>query len=154
MNYLAALLLYQIKDEVKAFWCLIDLLYRKNWRMIYDDSTPKLINLLDLVKMRLQKEDPQLFKHLEEEDVSMVAAFSPIFIALYIYQIPLEIAVRIFECFLFEGEKALLKVLFKMLAHKRKKIMELKEFELLQYLRTDMVIECIRELKIGQLLDY
>ena len=46
MNYLAALLLIHIKDEVKAFWCFVNLLFRKNWRMIYDNNTPKLMNLL------------------------------------------------------------------------------------------------------------
>lgn len=50
MNYVAALLLIYIKDETKSFWCLTNLLHRKNWRMIYNDNTPKLINLLDLVR--------------------------------------------------------------------------------------------------------
>lgn len=42
----------------------------------------------------------------------MAAAFSPIFITLYIYQIPLNIAIRVFELFMLEGEIVLLKVLF------------------------------------------
>lgn len=89
MNYLAAVLLLYIEDEVKVFWCMVSLLFRKNWREIYNDNTPKLMNLLDLVKQRLDKDDKELLLHLENEDLSMAAAFSPIFITLFIYQVPL-----------------------------------------------------------------
>jgi hypothetical protein len=65
MNYLAAVLLIYIDDEVKAFWCLFYILFRKNWRKVYDDNTPKLMNLLDLVKNKLLKTDIKLFNHLE-----------------------------------------------------------------------------------------
>jgi len=66
MNYVAAILLIEIKDEVKAFWCLINLLHKKNWRMIYNTNTPKLVNLLDIVRDRVAKDDPILLKHIEE----------------------------------------------------------------------------------------
>lgn len=84
MNFVAAMLLINIKDEEKSFWCLVYLLHRRNWRMIYNHDTPKLINLLDLVRERFEKEDPKLLDYLEREDLSMVAAFSPIFISLFI----------------------------------------------------------------------
>jgi hypothetical protein len=112
------------------------------------------MNLLDLVKQKLYKEDPVLLDHLEEQDLSMAAAFSPVFITLFIYQIPLEIATRIFEFFILDGEMALLKVLFKMLDHKRDKMLELTESELQNYLRTNLIVECVQELTIDQLLNY
>jgi hypothetical protein len=90
MNYLASLLLINIKDENKAFWCLVYLLHRRNWRQIYNHETPKLISLLHLVEERLEKDDPILYNHLIKNDLSMVAAFSPFFITLYIYRIPIE----------------------------------------------------------------
>ncbi len=88
MNYLTAMLLLYIEDETKAFWCLVYLLHRKNWRQIYSHNTPKLHNLLELVTTRLEREDPELLEHLEACDLSMVAAFSPLFITLYIYKVP------------------------------------------------------------------
>lgn len=60
MNYLAALLLIEIKDEIKVFWCLFSLLFKRNWRMIFDLNTPKLMNLLSLINDRLSKDDPVL----------------------------------------------------------------------------------------------
>ena len=142
MNYLAALLLIEIKDEVKVFWCLFSLLFKRNWRMIYDVNTPKLMNLLSLINDRLSKDDPQLLTHLKNEDLSLGAAFSPVFITLFVYQVPLPIATRIFECFILDGEIALIKILLRMLYSKRDTILSLRECELLTYLRSGMIIEC------------
>jgi hypothetical protein len=85
MNYLAAILLMHIGDEVKAFWCFVYILYRKNWRMVYDNSTPKLISLLDIVRDRLDKHEPELLHHMENQLVSLEGAFSPMFLTLFIY---------------------------------------------------------------------
>jgi hypothetical protein len=78
---------------------------------------------LNLVENRLKKGDKELYNHFIECDLSMVAAFSPIFITIYIYRVPLNIATRIFETFIVEGETALIKILFKMLQHKKSKIL-------------------------------
>jgi hypothetical protein len=78
----------------------------------------------------------------------MVTAFSPIFISLGVYQVPLEIATRIFEYFMVEGETTFLKIIFNMLHYKRKKILSLKESSLMQYMRTDIIVECVEELTL------
>lgn len=101
------------------------------------------MNLLELVKERLTKEDPLLLDYLLRHDLSMEASFSPLFITLYIYRVPLKIATRIFESFIVEGESVLLKILFKMLEHKRSNIMNMNEEELLNYMRTQIIVECI-----------
>lgn len=106
------------------------------------------MNLLGLVEDRLKKEIPLLYNHFISSDLSMVAAFSPIFITCYIYRVPLEIATRIFETFIVEGETALVKILFKMLYHKKEKIMALSDVELLEYLRSGIIVECVAELSI------
>ena len=62
------------------------------------------MNLLAVAKERLLREDPVLLEYLERNDLSMEAAFSPLFITLYIYRIPLTIATRIFEAFILDGE--------------------------------------------------
>lgn len=154
MNYLAAILLIEIRDEIKVFWCLFTLLFKRNWRMIYDINTPKLMNLLDLINDRLSKDDPALIVHLKEQDLSLGAAFSPVFITLFIYQVPIPIATRIFECFILDGEIALIRVLLRMLYCKRDRILELKECELLNYLRSGMIVECVSEMQIEELISY
>ena len=62
-------------------------------------------------------------QHLTENDFSVGAAFSPLFITLYIYEIEHDYAMRIFESFILDGEQALLRVLYKMIELKQNKIL-------------------------------
>jgi hypothetical protein len=59
---------------------------------------------------------------------------------------------RIFEFFILEGEKALLNILFRMLDLRGEKLITLVEIELMQYLRTDIINECILQYGICSLL--
>jgi hypothetical protein len=60
---------------------------------------------------------------------------------------------RIFEMFILDGEEALLRVLYRMLDLKKEKICTKKEVELIIYLRTAIIEECIAEHGIANLLD-
>lgn len=75
------------------------------------------------------------------------------FLTIYIYHIPLPVATRFFELFIVEGEVALLRILLKMLDFKRTKILSLTEHDLLNYLRKDIVMECVDEMSLDILLD-
>ena len=66
LNYIAAMLLMHIQDEEKTFLCLTYILKRNNWRLIYADEMPKLMELIDLVDQTLQKDYPNVSQHLEE----------------------------------------------------------------------------------------
>lgn len=76
------------------------------------------------------------------------------FITLFVYQVPLPIATRIFECFILDGEIALVKILLRMLYNKRDTILGLRECELLTYLRSGMIVDCCGELDIEELISY
>jgi hypothetical protein len=100
------------------------------------------MNILELVHKTLKENHPDLLDHLTKNDLGMAAAFSPFFITLCIYKVPLKCATRIFEAFMVEGETALLNILFRMLEYKKEKIMEMGD-ELLEYLRMNIIVECI-----------
>lgn len=83
--------------------------------MVYDNNTPKLMNLLSVVRGKLLSHFPHVLNHMEDQDLSLEAAFSPLFLTISIYHMPLEIAARIFEVFLIEGETFLIRFLMKMI---------------------------------------
>ena len=83
----------------------------------------------------------------------MEAAFSPLFITLFVYKVPLEIGTKVFEFFMVDGPSVLVKILLRMLQHKRKKILRKSE-DLLEYLRTEMFYDCSQELTIDKLVNY
>ena len=64
---------------------MIYILNRRNWRSIYTDEMPKLMELLEHVETKLKDEYPDLTEHLEMNGLTVAAAFSPLFITLYIY---------------------------------------------------------------------
>ena len=74
-----------VQDEEKVFWCLLYLLNRKNWRTLYMEEMPKLMELMDTVGHKLEVDYPNIDAHLKEQDFTVGAAFSPLFITLYIY---------------------------------------------------------------------
>ena len=49
---------------------------------------------------------------------------------LYVYLTPIEIATRLFELFILDGETALIRVLLRMIELKQKKILKLEDYEL------------------------
>jgi len=60
---------------------------------------------------------------------------------------------RIFESFILDGEQALLRVLYRMLEMKQHQILQIEEVELILYLRTNIINECIEEEGIEALMD-
>ena len=55
---------------------------------------------------------------------------------------------RIFELFLLDGEKVLVEVLAGMIMHKQRRVLEFEDLELMNYLRKDMVQECLSVMSI------
>ena len=154
LNYIAAMLLMHIQEEENVFWCLVSILHGKGWRTIYTPEMPKLMHLIDIVEQKLKEDWPNVAEHLERENFTVGAAFSPLFITLYIYQIEHQHAMRIFEYFILDGEESLLRILYRLIDLKGDKICSLQEMALMTYLRTDLINECIQEYGITNLLDY
>ena len=66
MNYVSAMLLMHIQDEEKVFWCLTHLLHRQNYRSIYMEEMPKLMDLIEIIEKKMKKEYAHIYKHLYE----------------------------------------------------------------------------------------
>jgi hypothetical protein len=54
------MLLMHIQEEEKCFWCLNYLLNRYNWRRIYTEEMPKLMELIDIVEKKLESDYPEV----------------------------------------------------------------------------------------------
>ena len=100
----------------------------------------------------VKKRYPDLHKHFKQQEVILMAVFSQYFIALFLYDIPTNIGIRIFDVFLLEGERVLFNLLYKMLGLKRNKILELEAQDLFMYLRKRLIKECFEEYPISSLL--
>lgn len=99
------------------------------------------------VKLRF----PELFYHLEENEVEFLACFSHYFLTFFLYDTPLEIGLRIFDLFLLEGERVLAELIIKTLALKEEKILALASQDLFFFLRKMIVKECFEEYSFNTL---
>ncbi len=153
LNYIVALLLIYIQDEETAFWCLVYLMNHRSWRFVYTQNFPKLRSMCRVLEDRLMLEFPKVLRHLQENDIQSEGTFSAHFMTLYVYLTPIEIATRLFELFILDGESALIQVLIRMIELKQKKILRLTDCELQKYMQSGMIIECTEKYSIGALFE-
>ena len=96
---------------------------KRNWRSIYTHDFPKLKTMTAILEARMEEEQPEVLEHLRQNSMEIEGSFSPHFMTLFVYLTPIEIATRLFEVFILDGDMALISLLMRMI--------ELKEGELL-----------------------
>ncbi len=144
-----------MESDEDAFWCLEELLNGEHqWRDIFSDDTPKLVQLLEEIELKLKKKVPKVLKHLTHTiNLGVAAAFSSIFITLFVYDLPVSQAMRIFEVFMLDGDHILIKFVVRMIKLKEKKILSMFETaDLLKFIRSEMISECLQEYPLSKLL--
>ena len=147
------MLLTHIHDEQEAFWCLVYIMNKHNWRLIFNANTTKLISILQRIEQIMAAKFPKVLKNLQTDpNMDLAAIFSSILITLFVYDVPHYVATRIFELFLLEGEEVILRLIFKMIKLKQKKLLQMVDYQCMQYMRKGMIMECIKEYPLSQLL--
>lgn len=153
MNFVVALLLRHIADEENAFWTLVYVMFEKNWREIYQKRSSKVTQIMRDFEEHLLTKHKQVYEHLMTEDgFSVEACFTSQIVTLFIYDCEFAEATRIFELFLIDGEQVIVDLLATIIEVKTETILILKEFELINYCRSVMVKETLREYELSQLL--
>lgn len=126
LNYIVGMLLYFIQDEEQVFWCLINLMQGPwQWRYLYTDGFPKLHDLTSTLKERMSMEFPRILRHLQDNFLEVTGTFSPLFMTLFVYMTPLDVASRLFDLFLIDGEHVLLRVILRMIEINQRKILKM-----------------------------
>jgi Rab-GTPase-TBC domain len=65
-------------------------------------------------------EFPRILKHLQNNYLEVSGTFSPLFMTLFVYMTPFDVATKLFELFIIDGELVLIRVLLKMIELKQK----------------------------------
>lgn len=60
---------------------------------------------------------------MEDNCLMIEGTFSAFFMTLYVYRTPIEIATRLFEMFILDGDVALIKVILRSIGHRKRKIL-------------------------------
>lgn len=100
---------------------------RRKWRNVYIDGFPKLQSMSKILEQKIKLNYPDVLSHLEENGLQIEGTFSAFFMTLYVYRTPLEIATRLFELFILDGDAALIKCILKCIGLRKRKILKLED---------------------------
>ena len=120
MNFISGLLLQVIPDEEDAFWCLVFVMFSRDWRSIFAQDDPKIGILVNDLQNYLRRNCRSVYQHLQKQDIATLSAsVTSQIVTLFIYDNELSAAIKIFELFLLDGEKVLVDLLAGMMIHKK-----------------------------------
>ena len=123
LNYVAAMLLLYIDKEELAFFTLVHIMYNFEWRGIYMENMPKLAELLKILSKEIKRRLPDIYAHLKMLEVDLVGLFSHVFLTVFVYRAPFQLAVKVFDLFMLEKEKVLIAATVNMLRIMKPKIL-------------------------------
>ncbi|CAI2364699.1 unnamed protein product [Moneuplotes crassus] len=152
MNYIVYYLLDTIEDEELSFWCLYDIMFNKNWRLILKDQTPKFFAVVKNCRRILYQEEPKLYKRMVKCKVPFAGIFSQYYISLFAYKLPKELVIRVLDVFLYEGEKKITQILIKLFKYNKKLLLSMDEDEVLEFTNNRLVSSYLDQESITSLV--
>ena len=109
MSFVAAMLLLNL-DEADAFACLANLLHRRGLKDFMSLQREHVDAYVACFDHFFQQSLPLLFNHLRSECVSSEMFLLDWYLAMFTKALPLEVAARVWDCYLAEGELFGLKI--------------------------------------------
>ena len=128
MGFLAALLLSYM-DEENAFWMLNFIFKKYGLEEVYMKDFPGLRKRFYIFLKLLQKFFPKIHNKLIELNIFPTMYASQWFFTCFANCLPFNIVVRIFDCYLLEGEKIIYRIALALFKLKEKYLLKGKSFE-------------------------
>ena len=152
--FIVALILKHMEDEDDTFFVLIHVMKVHGWRGIYACGAPKMQILTDFLVEVLETGYNPIFEHIMDEfEISIIPAFQSNIQTIFVYDCPEKMATTVFDVFLLDGEQVIFTLLIKMLELQEEKIKATEGEELLNYLRSIMPADCLKQYPMTTLLD-
>ncbi|GAV07748.1 hypothetical protein RvY_17555 [Ramazzottius varieornatus] len=166
MAEVAALLLLYMRTE-DAFWALSALLSNKKYAMhgFFLPGFPKLMRFQTQHEAILKKYLPKVKKHMDKHDVHTNLYSVKWFFQCFLDRVPFHLCLRLWDVYLYEGERLLIAMAFNVFRMHEKAVLKLKSmddiFGFLQRLELDFgypddevvkrLGECMDELRRSKL---
>ena len=128
MGFLAALFLSYM-DEENSFWMLNCIFKKYGLEEVYMKYFPGLRKRFYIMVKLLRKFMPNIYDKLVEFKINPTMYASQWFFTCFSNCLSFNIVVRIFDCFLLEGEKIIYRVALALFKLKEKSLLKAKSFE-------------------------
>ena len=126
---------------------------KRNWREVYTNDFPKMKEMSRFLQERLEEDNPEVLDHLNANCLVVEGTFTPHFMTLFVYMTPIEIATRLFEVFILDGDLAIVRILLRMIDLKQAELLKRQDTELQRYVLKDMIVECVEQYSMAYLLE-
>ena len=112
------------------------------------------MELSEYLNERLMEEFPSLLRHLEENSLVVTQGiFTGHFMTFGMNNCPVEIATRLFEMFILDGEQSFIHLLLRMIELRQDEMYTLTDVSLQNYIHTDLIAKCIQNYPMRTLVD-
>lgn len=109
LNYIAGLILLVTKNEESTFW-LLKVLVENIVPLYHTKKMENLITDIDVLSELIRIRVPDVHKHISDLGLPWPVIATKWLICLYAEVVPIETALRIWDCVFLEGNKILLRV--------------------------------------------
>lgn len=146
MNYIAAFLLTLIGDEEDSFFIYLSLLMSTEYGQLFPNDLDKLKKIFYVFDRLLNILMPELYFYLKNNNITVSYFVSPWFITLFTNAFQYiktqnnpKVLLRIWDLFLFDGWKSIIKIGISFVKHFETKLLQLTFEDLLQFLINDII---------------
>ncbi len=146
MNYIAAFLLMITDDEEESFYIFLALLFYTSYGALFKDDLEKLKKYFYVFERLINILLPELYFYFKNNNINVNFFISPWFITLFTCAYPYvsdmknpKILLRIWDLFIFNGWKSIIKIGLSLIKHFESKLLSLTFENLLHFLITDII---------------
>mmetsp|Transcript_6308 Transcript_6308/g.9365 ORF Transcript_6308/g.9365 Transcript_6308/m.9365 type:complete len:271 (-) Transcript_6308:1547-2359(-) len=151
MSFIAAYLLMNMLTEELAFWAFVEVMFQKNWREVLSSDLSKFKAMVTEFERTLEERLPRVKAHFKKENLSCYV-FQPFLTTICTYNVPEDLATRVMDWFLLDGENVVYSFLVSVLKVSEHKILNMSGEELYKYLRKQVVLDALEEAGIDSIL--
>jgi hypothetical protein len=71
-NFIAMLIMSNLKSSTEAFWIFVQIMHEKNWRNLFIENTPKLMKVMEKLVKNIKIKIKDLFDHFNSQEVKYI----------------------------------------------------------------------------------
>ena len=138
MNFIGGVLLKVVKNEEVAFWMMLSMIMKFDMENLFMPGVPDLPLREHQINYYIHNMLPDLYSHFRRIGVTSGFFISRWFMTLFAVYLPYHTVLRVWDCFLLDGWKTMIKVGVGILKEIRHQILALDLEDLSNYLRNNL----------------
>lgn len=136
LAFITGFTLLHFKDEDETFWFIIQLLNDEKYLLkdLYKDKLPRLFLILYQIQKLVENQVPKVHQFFENNNIIPEMYAAPFILTLFTNRFPYEVVERVWDIFLFEGWKQIIRTMVGFLKSNQGEILKHDPFDVMNHL--------------------